>query len=151
MKMKMNEYDKRRLLIAGLHVLPFMILYIISAIALQEVYLFKWMYDRWHLFIWLLAAILSYYRKYYESVSITVGCMAGISLGQFLGDFLRNRNMKLITDVMSPDEKAGLYTHYGFWIWLLTFLIFTFIGIIMGYFKRKSDTEGRSLIRKNRP
>lgn len=92
-------------------------------------------------FIWLLAAILSYYRKYYESVSITVGCMAGIFLGQFLGDFLRNRNMKLITDVMSPDEKVGLYTHYGFWIWLLTFLIFTFIGIILGYFKRKSDTE----------
>ena len=139
----MKKFRKRGILTAGLHLLPFLILYIVSAIALQEVYLFKWMYDRWYLFIWLPAAILAYYSKYYESVSITMGCMVGIFLGQLLGDFLRNRNMHLITDVMSEEEKAGLYAHHGFIIWLITFLIVTFLGIIMGHMKRRKFHEKR--------
>ena len=80
-----------------------------------------------------MAAVLAYRHRYFESVSITVGCISGILLGQFLGDFLRNRNMKLITDVMSQEEKSGLYAHHGFIIWLGSFLIITLLGIIMGH------------------
>lgn len=139
--MSMYMIRQNKLLLASLYLLPFLILYIISALALNELYLFKWLLDRWYLFVWMIAVILAYRQKHFIAISLTIGSILGVPLGQFCGDIVRNHNIQGITASMSPEEVAKRHLHPGVPIWIITVLLSVLVGIILeSHYKKSRET-----------
>lgn len=111
--MAMNRPKRHKILLASLYLIPFLALYVISVAVLSELYLFKWLLDRWYLCIWIFAMILAYKGEYFIANSLTIGSIFRVFVGQFYGDFIRNRNIHSITSSMSQTEQARMYLHPG--------------------------------------
>ena len=139
--MAINQLKERKLLCASLYLLPFLALYVISVLAFQQLYLFKWLLDRWYLCVWAVAAILTYRQAHLTAISLTVGSILGVPLGQFCGDFVRNRNIQSITPLMSPEERARMYLHPGVPIWIVTVILFTLVGFLLEWYQRKTKRQ----------
>lgn len=119
------------------YLLPFLTMYLISTFLLNDLYLFKWLADRWYLCLWAVVLLLAYKHKHLISISLTVGSVLGIPLGQFLGDFLRNRNIQSITALMSQEDQAKMYLHHGVAIWSATVILAAILGILLDFHHKK--------------
>lgn len=106
-------------------------LYALARTLLQDVYLFEWTSRNLYLYIWIPALILAVLNKTAVSYAITLGNLAGVVIGQLLGDFIISQNAKLITPETTPDREYYLTTHQGAFIWIITVLAFTAVGIAL--------------------
>ena len=106
-------------------------LYALSRTLLQNVYLFEWTSRNLYLYIWIPALILAVLNKTAVSYAITLGNLAGVVIGQLLGDFIISQNAKLITPETTPDMEYYLTYHQGAFIWIITVLAFTVLGIVL--------------------
>jgi len=106
-------------------------LYFVSMTIFKDIYLFEWTARNRYLYIWVLIAILTIFGKKYTALSLTVGNLIGIIAGQLSGDYIKNENIKKITETMEAHEVYRLHTHYGFYIWVLTLVIFLVIGVVV--------------------
>lgn len=119
------------------YLLSFIILYIVSSVFLSESYLFKWTADKLYLYVWVVIAILTYFKQYSLATSLVIGNLSGVLLGQFVGDYIRNLNIRSITENMTPEKRAMLHLHPGVEIWILTILTSLAIGIIITITKKR--------------
>lgn len=124
-----QNFKKYKLILPILYLIPFIILYGISRLFFDDLYLFKWLSDRLYLCVWIVVILLVYNSKYWIATSLTIGSIVGVLLGQFWGDFIRNNNIHSITSMMTQEERARLYLHPGVPLWISTVLILTLIGI----------------------
>ncbi|MGL5259729.1 MAG: hypothetical protein ACRC7V_06415 [Lachnospiraceae bacterium] len=139
--------NRKRIIVALLCFLPFLVLYIISILFLDELYLFKWLANRWYLCLWFVAMILAFLQKHIVAISLTIGGILGAPLGQFLGDAMQIRNIQSITELMTQEEQARLHLHAGVPIWVTSVIIFGIVGIVIEIlhnkqklnFKKRSD------------
>lgn len=106
-------------------------LYALSRTLLSGVYLFEWTSRELYLFIWIPALILAALNKTAVSYAITLGNPAGVIIGQLLGDFIVTQNTKLITPDTTPDLVYRLTSHQGVFIWVITVIVFTAVGIVL--------------------
>ena len=121
--MKIENDLVKQVFTGGILIFPFIVLYFISHILLEDYYLFDWTANHGYLFIWLLVFLFVFLKKYLLAAAISIGNIIGIIIGQFLGDFIRTENMKTVTDSMTGEEKYRLQHHPGFEIWLICLLI----------------------------
>lgn len=124
-----TNIKKNTLLI--LQLTTFIILYLLSNTVFKNVYLYKWTADHLYLYIWIPVIILTILNKKYISLSLTIGNLVGIIIGELLGEYIRNENIKKITEITPPHEVYRLQSHYGFFIWLLILLTFLIAGILV--------------------
>lgn len=109
----------------------FIILYAVSVTVFSNKYLYKWTADHKYLYIWIIILILTIYRQHIIALLLTCGNVIGVLIGQSLGDYIRNENMKKITEIMTAEQVYHLQKHYGFVIWILTLFAFLVIGTII--------------------
>ena len=126
---------KNNILIWIIALVPFPLLYIISAYVLNDIYLFEWTSRHWYCGLWLIVIIACFFRSRFAIV-LSYANVAAIILGQVFGDMLRSYNISRISADMTADYKAYLHTHYGVQIWLglvlLTIIVCATISIIRG-------------------
>lgn len=103
----------------------------LSRTLLYGVYLFEWTSRELYLYIWIPALILAALNKTAVSYAITLGNLAGVVIGQLLGDLIISQNAKLITPDTPSDIEYYLTTHQGAFIWIITVLAFTAVGIVL--------------------
>ena len=113
------------------------IFYIACSVFLSELYLFKWTADRLYLFVWVVIAILAYFKQYSLATSLVIGCLSEVLLNQFVGDYIRNLKIQSITENMTQEHQAMLHLHPGVEIWILTILTSFAIGIIITIEKKR--------------
>ena len=116
----------------------FLILYLISAFFLQDIYLPDWTAQNHYLYLWVAPFFLDLSGYHWVSVSISLGNLAGVIFGQVMGDFIVRINTAKITPEMTPGQAQQLRTHPGFLIWLGVIVLFTIAGIIL----QKNHQEG---------
>ena len=109
----------------------FLILYLISAFFLQDVYLPDWTAQNHYLYLWIAPIVLDLLDLNWVSVSISLGNLAGVIFGQVMGDFIVRIHTAKITPEMSPGQAQQLRTHPGFLIWLGMILLFILAGILL--------------------
>lgn len=125
----LTRNPKSKLIALIVTVAVFGVLYIISQAFLKSVYLFEWASRGLYYYIWVPALLLIAFDKPIISYSITFGNVLGLIVGQLLGDFIRTRNMALITPETPPDQEYFLSYHKGAFIWIITVLICAALGI----------------------
>ena len=139
-----QKFKNYKLILLIFYLIPYIVLYSISRLFFDDLYLFKWMSDRIYLCIWIVVLLLAYTNKYWIASFLTFASIAGVIFGQFLGDFIRFNNIKLITSMMAKEEQARLYLHQGVPIWILTVFILTLIGIALEIIKKKRNENYKS-------
>ena len=139
-----QKFKNYKLILLIFYLIPYIVLYSISRLFFDDLYLFKWMSDRLYLCIWIVVLLLAYTNKYWIASFLTFASIAGVIFGQFLGDFIRFNNIKLITSMMAKEEQARLYLHQGVPIWILTVFILTLIGIALEIIKKKRNENYKS-------
>lgn len=108
------------------------ITYIICEEFLFNVYVFEWMAHNNYVYTWIFPLLMIILDKTPVAYFASAGNLIGMFVGQYLGDFIQLQRMKQITPGME-ETNPGLYwslnTHYGVFIWGITFLICIGIGI----------------------
>jgi hypothetical protein len=137
--MKVENNLVKQILIGGILILPFIVLYVISQGFLKDYYLFDWTASHGYIFIWLLVFLFVFLKKYLMAAAISLGNIIGIIIGQFLGDFIRSENVKTVTESMTGEEKYRLQHHYGFEIWLICIFIVIIFVLFLQYFIRRNQ------------
>lgn len=116
--------------------IPFGILYVLSTTIFREAYLFKWTADDTYYYVWLLVVLFVFLDKKIYACILSVANFIGIFVGEYLGSWIKQENMKLITEKTSAEQVWRLHLHYGALIWLCFILVSLFIIAIIHIYKK---------------
>lgn len=129
---------KTILLRCAIVLLPFGILFLLTKVFFNDVYLLEWLTRHWYCGLWIVAAILVI-SNFKLSLVISYSNIIAIAAGQWIGDAIRDHNISQITNDMCAEQQAQLHIHYGIPIWLLTLLLFVGIFLFITYLQKKKE------------
>lgn len=116
--------------------LPYIILFILTKMFFNEVYLLDWLARRWYYGLWIITAVLAVFN-FKLSFFISCANIVAITLGQVIGDILQNYNISQITPDMTAEQQARLYLHYGVFIWIISLLVSVAMFALVTYIRKK--------------
>lgn len=129
---------KTKLFRCAITLSPFIILFILTKVFFQEVYLFEWLARHWYCGLWIVAVIIAIFNFKF-SLFISCSNILAAVLGQILGDIIRNYNIAMITPDMADEVQAQLHLHYGFHIWLISILMLVMIYLLGNYIRKRKN------------
>lgn len=118
---------KQRLLRCAICLLPFAVLFVLTKLFFNDVFVLNWMMRNWYLFLWAIAAAAAFFSTKWGYV-ISFSFPMCVAVGQIVGDIVKARNIALITPDMDAEQEYLLSHHPG-----LEICLFTFLGIIVIY------------------
>lgn len=117
--------------------LPFVIIYTVTKVFFEDVYLLEWLARHWYCGLWIIS-IITVFFDFKLSLVVSYGNVIAIGLGQILGDAIRAYNIALITPDMSVDRQSYLHLHYGVLIWLFSLLFFVVVIVLIEHSQKKT-------------
>ncbi|MBD5115277.1 MAG: hypothetical protein HDT46_08795 [Ruminococcaceae bacterium] len=118
----------------------FAVLFAVSKLFLDHVYLFNWTARQYYLYVWVIACLFSFFGKNTIGASITAGAVLGVPVAQLIGAYIRAVNMSKITEDTDPQREALLSNEPSWFIWIIIVLAAFIIGIaitVLRNIKRK--------------
>lgn len=115
----------------------FAVLFAVSRLFLDDLYLFDWTARQYYCYIWLIACLFSFFGKNTIGVSITTGAILGVPIAQPIGDYIRAVNMSKITEDTDPQLQYFLSNNPSCFIWPLIVLAAFIVGITITVLRNK--------------
>lgn len=136
--------NKRSFFHVFICLIPFAVLFVLTKLFFQELYLLEWMMRHRYIGLWAISVIVALFAPRWGYV-ISYSNFISVIIGQVVGNYIRNQNISKVTPEMTGQQRAHLYHNPGFEIWLLTFLLIVVIYavacIITYIIKRRSSIE----------
>lgn len=139
---------KHNITILLIQLSAFGILFLVSKLFFDSVYLFEWTARHNYLYVWIAAALFTFFGKEIIGIFITAGAVLGVPLGEIIGRVIININMTRITEDTGPQEYYYLTSHWGWFVWIVAILAGVVIGIAVTVIKRVRLRGSRSRIGK---
>ena len=110
----------------------FGMIYYLGVKTFKDEYLFQWVVHNYKFFFVMISIpiIIILFNQKILSSFVSAGITLGIFIGNFGGEILRNINLNKIVEGMTQEEIYMLRSHKGFYIMMVTIIIFTAFGII---------------------
>lgn len=133
---------KARLIALVVCVAAYVVMWSLSANALNDIYVFKWMARHSsYIFGAVIAVLLIFFDKSLIAYFSTFGTACGSVVGQYLGDHLRAKNVALITPDMSAQQQHLMSEHNGVFImwgvWFGFLVLGVILNVIIGFKKKR--------------
>ncbi len=122
--------------------LPFVVLYVLTDLFFEDIYLLEYMKHNHYCYLYLFVLLDYFLFKNNRLVYfLSYGNVIAIILGQVIGDILQSINMAKITDGMSEEEVYRLSTHHGAFIWLIVMLLIIYMSYLLRKKERSKQVE----------
>lgn len=123
---------KARLIALVVCVAAYVVMWSLSANALNDIYVFKWMARNRSFFFGAVIAIIPIlFSKPLIACFATLGTFFGGVSGQLIGDYIYDKNVAMITPDMTVEQQAHLSYHRGFAILGCVWFGFLALGVIL--------------------
>lgn len=132
--------NKRSFFPGFICLIPFAVLFVLTKLFFQELYLLEWMMRHWYLGLWAISVIVALFDPKWGYV-ISYSNFISVIIGQVVGDYIKNQNISKVTPKMTNEQIAHLYHNPGFRIWLLAFSLIVVIYAVAYKIKRRSSIE----------
>ena len=137
--MKINSLRTKILQCVGT-LLPFVVIFLLTKVFFEDVYLLEWLLRHWYCGLWLIAVVIAIFN-FKLSLAISYSNIIAIVLGQFVGDAIQEYNISQITPDMSAEQQAHMHLHYGVPIWLFSLLLFVAIFLVIYFIRKKKINQ----------
>lgn len=126
--------------------LPFVALFLLTNAFFQNVYLLEWQARHWYCGLWIVTGVIAIF-DFKLSSFISYSNVIAIGLGQILGDTIQKYNISSITPDMNAEQRARLYLHPGFHIWICALLLFAAVFLAVKRYRKKPQHRQLRTIR----
>lgn len=125
---------------------PFIALFLLTNIFFPDVYLLEWQARHWYCGLWIVTGVIAIFDVKLSSF-ISYSNVIAIGLGQILGDAIQKYNISSITPDMNGAQRARLYLHPGFLIWICALILFVAVFLAVKRYRKKTQHRQLRTIR----
>ena len=124
-----------------MQLLAFVVLFTVSKLWLDDLYLFEWTARKTYCYVWIAACLFSFFGKNIIGISVTAGAVLGVFIAQPIGDYIRTVNITKVTADTDPQLKALLFSNPAWFIWIIIILAALMIGILTTVKKNNCNSK----------
>lgn len=134
--------QKTKIIDLAICVAAYIVMHVLSSSVLGDVYIFEWMSRNRSFFFGAVIAIIPIlFNKPLIAYFATLGTFFGGVSGQLIGDYIREKNLALITSDMSVEQQHFLSYHRGFnilgGVWFGFLVLGVILSVIIGLWKKR--------------
>ncbi len=127
----------KRLILVLVCFVPFAVLYVITEMFLQDVYLFEWIVDNNFLYLWVLTSFFAVFGKKIIVISVSYLSILVIPIISFIDEYYIALRKSQITADMTGEELYYIYYHSGAYVWIISVIVLIILSCIISFVFKK--------------
>lgn len=131
----------KRLILVLVCFVPFAVLYVITEMFLQDVYLFEWIVDNNFLYLWVLTSLFAVFGKKIIAISVSYLSILVIPIISFIDEYYIALRKSQITADMTNEELYYVSYHSGAYVWIISVIVLIILSSIISFVLKKRKNK----------